>query len=71
MAVRALFEECCRKWKVEKLPTYSPSTLADTTPTGLDIEKVEWETKEVIVHTKSDTPTYEEVEAKIAKTGVS
>ena len=50
--------------------TGSSADLADTTSTGLEVEKVEWETKEVVVHTKTDTPTYEEVEAKIAKTGV-
>lgn len=32
---------------------------------------MDWESKEVIVHTKTDKPTYEEVRAKIEKTGVS
>ncbi|KAK9894697.1 copper chaperone-like protein [Cystobasidium minutum MCA 4210] len=36
---------------------------------GLDIEKVDWESKDVIVRTKTGTPTYEEVKTKIARTG--
>ena len=39
--------------------------------TGLDIEKVDWESKEVIVHAPTGQPDFDAVLAKIEKTGVS
>lgn len=38
--------------------------------TGLQVKKVEWETKEVIAESSTGEPSFEDVLAKIQKTGV-
>lgn len=74
MAVRARSSESCLRWKVRDARRPSNDfqvTKSSHLAPGLVVEKVDWQSQEVIVHAETAIPTYEEVEAKIAKTGVS
>lgn len=48
----------------------STAQSIDAPCTGLQIKKVEWQTKEVIVESATGEPSFEDVLAKIQKTGV-
>lgn len=46
------------------------SPNSDASSTGIQVRKVEWQDKEVIVESATGTPSFDEVLAKIQKTGV-